>query len=145
MTAFSEEKWERERTGMMCRQTCFSFSQMLKLVTLKTARELNLLPTLKNSGIHCAISIPQKALRWRMQMFYIVCLNITPTPLMTGGIKLAFLLIILLCHKNESLKSHWLPGKVGNQCHWQDLAPCLESRAALKKCWFVDCPTLTLR
>lgn len=48
---------------MMYRQTCFSFSQMLKLVTLKIVRELNLLPTLKNSGIHCVISIPQKELR----------------------------------------------------------------------------------
>lgn len=49
-------------------------------------------------------------------MFYIVYLNITPTPLMTRGTKLAFLLIMLLCDKNESLKSHWLPGKVGNLC-----------------------------
>lgn len=47
-------------------------------------------------------------------MFYILCLNMTPTPLMTGGTKLAFLLIMLLCHKNESLRSHWLPGKLGN-------------------------------
>lgn len=48
---------------MMYRQTCFRFSQMLKFVTLKTARELNLLPTLENSGIHCEFSIPQKELR----------------------------------------------------------------------------------
>lgn len=144
MTAFSEGKWERERTGMMYRQTCFSFSQMLKLVTLKTARELNLLPTLKNSGIHCAISIPQKELRWRMQMFYIVCLNIAPTPLMTRGTKLAFLLIMLLCHKNESLKSCWLPGKVGN-CALMPLAGSgvmSGIQSSSKKCWFVICPTL---
>lgn len=98
-------KWQ----GMMQRQTYFGFSQMLKLITLKKARELNLLPTLKQ-----LISTPQKKLGWRMQMFYTVCLNITPTPLTTGGTKLALLLLMLPCHRNESFKSHWFPGRGDN-------------------------------
>lgn len=49
-------------------------------------------------------------------MFYIVCLNRTPTPPMTGGTKLASVLLVCLCHRNESFKSHWLTKRIGNQC-----------------------------
>lgn len=80
-------------------------------------------------------------------MFYIVCLNITPTPPMTRGTKLAFLLIMLLCHKNESLKSHWLPGRLVTSA----LVPLAGSepmstiQSSSKKCWFVVYPSLSLR
>lgn len=83
-------------------------------------------------------------------MFYIVCLNITPTPLMTEGRKLAFLLLVLLCHRNESFKSHWLPGR---GLVTSPLTPLTGSgpmfgmviHNSSKKCCFVDCLTSPLR